>query len=311
MAIVTEKLLNLAIPTVEQTYTAKDAMLYALGVGLGFDPTDRNQLEFVYEKNLKVLPTFAVVLAYPGLWMRDLDTGIDAIKVVHGEQGLTLHKPLSPAGAVVGKSRVAGVVDKGEGRGALVMVERRIYAKGSGELIATVTQTAFCRGDGGFGGPSGPTPKPHELPARAPDLVCDLPTSPQAALIYRLSADINPLHADPDVAKAAGFPKPILHGLATYGVAGHALLKAACGYDPARLKSLNARFTAPVYPGETSVPRSGLTAWWRVSAPRPSSAMSSRSRTAAPSWAERRVRGSVPRPRSAATAANESATFPS
>jgi acyl dehydratase len=251
MAIVTEKLLNLAIPTVEQTYTAKDAMLYALGVGLGFDPTDRNQLDFVYEKNLKVLPTFAVVLAYPGLWMRDLDTGIDAIKVVHGEQGLTLHKPLSPAGAVVGKSRVAGVVDKGEGRGALVTVERKIYAKGSGELIATVTQTAFCRGDGGFGGPSGPTPKPHELPARAPDLVCDLPTSPQAALIYRLSADINPLHADPDVAKAAGFPKPILHGLATYGVAGHALLKAACGYDPARLKSLNARFTAPVYPGDT------------------------------------------------------------
>jgi acyl dehydratase len=251
MAIVTEKLLKLAIPTVEQTYTQKDAMLYALGVGLGFDPTDRDQLDFVYEKNLKVLPTFAVVLAYPGLWVRDLDTGIDAVKVVHGEQGLTLHRPLPPAGAVVGKSRVTGVVDKGEGRGALVMAERKIFAKGSGELIATVTQTAFCRGDGGFGGPSGPTPKPHELPARAPDLVCDLPTSPQAALIYRLSADINPLHADPDVAKAAGFPKPILHGLATYGVAGHALLKAACGYDPARLKSLNARFTAPVYPGET------------------------------------------------------------
>jgi acyl dehydratase len=251
MAIVAEKLLNLDIPTVEQTYTQKDAMLYALGVGLGVDPSDRDQLDFVYEKNLKVLPTFAVVLAYPGLWLRDLDTGIDAVKVVHGEQGLTLHQPLSPAGAVVGKSRVTGVVDKGEGRGALVTAERKIFAKGSGELIATVTQTAFCRGDGGFGGPSGPTPKPHELPARAPDFVCDLPTSPQAALIYRLSADINPLHADPELAKAAGFPRPILHGLATYGVAGHALLKAACGYDPARLKSLNARFTAPVYPGET------------------------------------------------------------
>jgi acyl dehydratase len=251
MAIVTEKLLNLDIPTVEQTYTQKDAMLYALGVGLGVDPTDRDQLDFVYEKNLKVLPTFAVVLAYPGLWLRDLDTGIDAVKVVHGEQGLTLHQPLSPAGAIVGKSRVTGVVDKGEGRGALVTAERKIFAKGSGELIATVTQTAFCRGDGGFGGPSGPTPKPHELPARAPDLVCDLPTSPQAALIYRLSADINPLHADPEVAKAAGFPRPILHGLATYGVAGHALLRTVCGYDPARLKSLNARFTAPVYPGET------------------------------------------------------------
>jgi acyl dehydratase len=251
MAIVTEKLLNLVIPAVEQTYTPKDAMLYALGVGLGFDPTDRAQLDFVYEKNLKVLPTFAVVLAYPGFWARDLDTGIDAVKVVHGEQGLTLHKPLSPAGAVVGKSRITGVVDKGEGRGALVMFERKIFAKASGELIATVTQTAFCRGDGGFGGPSGPTPKPHELPARAPDLVCDLQTSPQAALVYRLSADINPLHADPDVAKAADFPKPILHGLATYGVAGHALLRTVCGYDPMRLKSLNARFTAPVYPGET------------------------------------------------------------
>ena len=251
MAIVTEKLLNLAIPTVEQTYAPKDAILYALGVGLGFNPIDRDQLDFVYEKNLKVLPTFAVVLAHPGLWVRDLDTGIDAVKVVHGEQGLTLHQPLSPAGAVVGKSRVTSVVDKGEGRGALVMVERKIFAKVSGELIATVTQTAFCRGDGGFGGPSGPTPKPHELPARAPDFICDLPTSPQAALIYRLSADINPLHADPDVAKAAGFPKPILHGLATYGVAGHALLRTVCGYDPATLKSLNARFTAPVYPGET------------------------------------------------------------
>jgi len=251
MAIVTEKLMNLAIPTVEQTYAPKDAILYALGVGLGFNPIDRDQLDFVYEKNLKVLPTFAVVLAHPGLWVRDLDTGIDAVKVVHGEQGLTLHRPLSPAEAVVGKSRVTGVVDKGEGRGALVMYERKIFAKATGELIATVTQTAFCRGDGGFGGPSGPTPKPHELPARAPDFICDLPTSPQAALIYRLSADINPLHADPDVAKAAGFPKPILHGLATYGAAGHALLRTVCGYHPSRLKSLHARFTAPVYPGET------------------------------------------------------------
>src|SRR5271167_4734314 len=134
MAIVTEKLMNLAIPTVEQTYAPKDAILYALGVGLGFNPIDRDQLDFVYEKNLKVLPTFAVVLAHPGLWVRDLDTGIDAVKVVHGEQGLTLHRPLSPAEAVVGKSRVTGVVDKGEGRGALVMYERKIFAKATGEL---------------------------------------------------------------------------------------------------------------------------------------------------------------------------------
>jgi len=251
MAIVYEKLLNIKIPTVEQIYTHKDTMLYALGVGVGHDPVDRAQLDFVYEKNLKALPTQAVVLAHPGLWTRDLDTGIDYVKVVHGEQGLTLHKPLPSAGTVLGISRVTGVVDKGEGRGALVFYERKIVDKASGDLLATVTQTTFCRGDGGFGGPSGPTPKPHDLPEREPDLVCDLPTVPQAALIYRLSADMNPLHADLDVAAKAGFSRPILHGLATYGVSGHAVLKAVCGYDPTRLKSFDCRFTAPVYPGET------------------------------------------------------------
>lgn len=251
MAIVYEKLLNLSFPTTEQTYVAKDAMLYALGVGLGMDPMDRGQLDFVYEKNLKVLPTFAVVLAHPGFWVRDLDTGIDAVKVVHGEQGLTLHRPLPPTGTVIGKSRISGVVDKGQGRGALVMSERKLSDKATGELLATITQTTFCRGDGGFNGPSGPSPKPHEPPSRNADFVCDLPTAPQAALIYRLCADINPLHADPDVAKAAGFPRPILHGLATYGLAGHAILKTVCGYDPTKLKTLEGRFTAPVYPGET------------------------------------------------------------
>jgi acyl dehydratase len=123
--------------------------------------------------------------------------------------------------------------------------------KDSGVLIATLTQTTFCRGDGGFGGPARETPAPHALPERAPDLVCDLPTRPEMALIYRLSADPNPLHVDPDVAKAAGFPRPILHGLATFGVAGHALLKSVCGYDPARLRAMAGRFSAPVFPGET------------------------------------------------------------
>lgn len=251
MAIIYEKLLNLEIPTVEQTYTPKDTILYALGIGLGSDPMDRDQLDFVYEKNLKAVPTQAVVLAHPGLWSRDLDTGIDYVKMVHGEQGLTLHKPLPPSGTVQGISRVTGVVDKGEGRGALVFYERKIVDKASGDLLATITQTSFCRGDGGFGGPSGPTPAPHELPTREADMVCDLPSLPQAALIYRLSADMNPLHSDPEVAAKAGFPQPILHGLATYGIAGHAILKSVCGYDPNRLKSIQCRFTAPVYPGET------------------------------------------------------------
>lgn len=251
MAIVYEKLMNIEIPTIEQSYTEKDTILYALGVGLGQDPTDREQLRFVYENNLKALPTQAVVLAHPGLWVRDLDTGIDYVKVVHGEQGLVLHKPLPASGTVLGISRVTGVFDKGEGRGALVLSERKIVEKSTGDLLATISQTTFCRGDGGFGGPSGPTPAPHVLPEREADMVCDLATVPQAALIYRLNADMNPLHADPDIAAKAGFPQPILHGLATYGVSGHAVLKSVCDYDPGRLKSLDCRFTAPVYPGET------------------------------------------------------------
>ena len=117
--------------------------------------------------------------------------------------------------------------------------------------MPSLTQTTFCRGDGGFGGPERAAPAPHAIPERAPDLVCDLPTRPEMALIYRLSGDVNPLHAEPDFAKAAGFPKPILHGLATFGVAGHALLKSLCGYDPARLTAIAGRFSAPVYPGET------------------------------------------------------------
>jgi acyl dehydratase len=118
-------------------------------------------------------------------------------------------------------------------------------------LVATVTQTTFCRADGGFGGLPREQPAPHKTPERTPDLVCDLGTRPEMALVYRLSADLNPLHADLDVAKAAGYPRPILHGLGTFGVVGHALLKSVCGYDPTRVRSFTGRFSAPVFPGET------------------------------------------------------------
>jgi acyl dehydratase len=251
MPIVYEKLLTLKIPEVEQTYGPKDAMLYALGLGLGHDPMDEAELAFVTEKNLKVLPTFPVVLGYPGSWTRELDTGIDYVKVVHGEQVVMLHAPLPARGAVIGRSRILDVVDKGAGKGALIYSERVIVDKQSGAPLATLTQTTFARGDGGFGGPQRPTPAPHTLPERATDYTCDLPTRPETALIYRLSADRNPLHSDPAVAKAAGYPRPILHGLATFGVAGHAVLKTLCGYDPSRLTAIAGRFSSPVYPGET------------------------------------------------------------
>ncbi|QGZ63040.1 3-alpha,7-alpha,12-alpha-trihydroxy-5-beta-cholest-24-enoyl-CoA hydratase [Paraburkholderia acidisoli] len=239
----------------ERTYGPHDAMLYGLGIGYGADPLDQDDLRFVYEKELRVSPTFANVLGYPGFWAKDPRTGIDWVKLLHGEQTLRIHRPLPKAATVVGQSRVARLIDKGEGKGALLLIERTIVDKTSGELLATVEQLNFLRGDGGFsasGQPSDdPIASPPPMPERAPDVICDLPTRAETALIYRLSGDDNPLHADPSVARAAGFERPILHGLATYAVAGRAVLKHACESDPARLALLHTRFTAPVYPGET------------------------------------------------------------
>src|SRR6478752_8882918 len=251
MPIDYDRLLALEIPDVEHSYTEKDAILYALGLGLGQDPLNEDELAFVYEKNLKALPTFALVQGYSPYWLRNPDSGVNWTKVVHGEQGLTLHKPVKTQGTVIGRTRIVEVIDKGEGKGALVFSERKITDKADGALLATLTQTTFCRADGGFGGPPRESPPSHKVPERAPDLVCDLETRPEMALLYRLSADLNPLHADLDVAKAAGFPRPILHGLGTFGVVGHALLKSVCNYDPTRFAAMSGRFSAPVFPGET------------------------------------------------------------
>jgi acyl dehydratase len=251
MAINYEKLLNFDIPQVEQKLTKRDTMLYALGVGLGSDPVDLNQLQFVYEENLKALPTMAIILGYPGPWHAAADTGITRSHVVHGEQGFVIHKPLPVEGTIIGKTRVTAVLDKGKDKGALVLTSCEVRDKATDELVCSLTSTTFCRADGGFGGPSGPVRAPHPIPGTPAQLICDLPTLPQAALIYRLSGDYNPLHADPAYAANAGFRMPILHGRATFSVVGHALVKTVCGYDPLRLKSMEGRFSSPVYPGET------------------------------------------------------------
>lgn len=251
MAIDYEKLMNLKLPEVRQTLTQKDTMLYALGLGLGADPLDEKQLRFVYEKDLQALPTMAVVLAPTGFIWKDPAHGVDWRKLLHGEQGFELHKPIPAEGELVGRTRIAALIDKGKEKGALALIERTISDGKTGETIATLTSTSFMRGDGGFGGPSGPTPEPHTLPTRAPDTAFEQKTLPQAALIYRLSGDYNPLHAEPEVATHAGFRQPILHGLCSLGVAGHAILRTVCDYDPKRMKSLKLRFSSPVYPGET------------------------------------------------------------
>jgi acyl dehydratase len=252
MALNYDKLINFNVPEVEQRITKRDTMLYALGVGLGADPCDVDQLKFVYEEDLQALPTMAIVLGYAGPWAsRQPELGVTGTHTVHGEQGLRIAKALPVEGEVIGKTRVTGVIDKGQGKGALLMTENTVREKATGDLICALTSTTFCRADGGFNGPTGPVKAPHPVPQGTPEFVCDLPTLPQAALIYRLSGDYNPLHADPAHARKVGFKSPILHGRCTFGVVGHALLKTMCGYDPRRFVAMEGRFSSPVYPGET------------------------------------------------------------
>jgi acyl dehydratase len=268
------ELMHWPFPERVHTYTEKDAMLYALSLGFCADPLDPAQLQFVYEKNLRAVPTMAVILATPGFWIADPGTGIDSLSVLHGEQSLILHQPLPAAATVIGRSRVTSISDKGEGKGALVAFETRLSEQSSDKLLATVSQVYFCRGNGGYSAQGQPSDEIASLLPTMPimssgtaDIVCDLPTRHEMALIYRLSGDMNPLHADPAVAQAAGFPRPILHGLATFGVAGHAILKTCCHYDAARLKVINARFCAPVFPGETirtEIWRRGIDVFFRA-----------------------------------------------
>ncbi len=246
-----DALRNWVFEDIEHTYTERDTMLYALGLGFGEDPLDERELRFVYEKELVAAPTMAVILGYPGFWLRDPRTGVDWRRVLHGEQWLEIFRPLPVAGRVIGRPRIDCISDKGAGKGAIIYQSREIRDAADGALLARVSMSSFCRGDGGFGGENLPGPQPAAIPDRRPDILCELRTLPCQALIYRLSGDYNPLHADPEVARAAGFERPILHGLATYGLAGRAILRTLCDYQPERLVGLDVRFSAPVYPGET------------------------------------------------------------
>ena len=251
MAIDRQRLLEWEVPDVVHTYTERDTILYALGLGVGDDPLNPDQLRFVYEKDLKALPMMSVVLGYPGLWMSNPETGIDWKRLLHGEQGFEVFKPIPARGSVIGRTRVVDVIDKGAERGAIVLVRRDVIERDSGDLLCQLTSTSILRGDGGFGGPTGPVPEPHRLPDRAPECIVERKTSARSALIYRLSGDYNPLHVDPAVAREAQLERPILHGLCTFGVAGLALVSACCGSEPASLTAMRARFTSPVIPGET------------------------------------------------------------
>jgi acyl dehydratase len=252
MPIHYESLLNFPIPEIRQSLRWQDSALYALSLGVGQDPMDAAALRHVTEgAGMLALPTMAVVLGYPGFWLADPATGVDAVKLVAGEQFVELHAPLPTSGEIIGRSRITGLVDRGAGKGALLYSERDILDAGTGARLATVGNTTFLRGDGGFGGPDGPIRRLPAEPDSPPPVTLDLPTRPEMALLYRLNGDHNPLHSDPALAAKAGFPRPILHGLGTFGVVGRALMAAICHGDPASFGRMECRFSAPVFPGET------------------------------------------------------------
>ncbi len=244
-------LLGKEFQTVRQSYTGRDCILYALGVGMGIDPLDENCLPFLYEDGLKVLPSQAVIMAHPGFWAKEDDTGLDWVKVLHAGQEIIQHKALPTSGTVEATTRVREVIDKGERVGALIISDRVVRDVETGADLCTLVTTILARGDGGFSSGRKTSAKPDPVPERQADSVCDLPTLRQQALLYRLSGDYNPLHAVPEIARNAGFREPILHGLCTLGVATHALMKSCCDYDPNRFRRMRLRFSAPVYPGDT------------------------------------------------------------
>lgn len=234
------------------SYGDREAMLYAYAIGMGSDPLDERELAFVNEatataRPLLVVPSFASVAAWdagPG------EMNLNRVMVVDGERDISFHRPLSTAADITADSSVLAAFDKGKTKGAVIQHQTVLKSAG-GELLATIVASLFARGDGGFGGPSVGQREPHQVPTRAPDLTLDISTRPDQALIYRLCGDRNPLHSDPEFAKRAGFTRPILHGMCTYGITCRGVLQTYADYDPRAFKRHAARFSSPVYPGET------------------------------------------------------------
>lgn len=251
VSIDAHRLLDWTFDEQVRSYTECDSLLYALSLGFGSDPLDEEELRYVYEKGLAALPTMAVTLGFDGPWTVP-DSGIDLTRVLHGEQSLVQHRPLPTAGTVKSRERVTGIVDQGEGGSAVVYSERELADYVTGELLATLRSSLYCRGGGGFGGTNRQRERlTQSVPATTPERTIEIRTLPQTALLYRLNGDLCLLHVDPGFARQAGFPQPIMHGLCTYGIAARAVAKAYADCTPERLRGIQARFSAPAYPGET------------------------------------------------------------
>ncbi|MBY5392850.1 MaoC/PaaZ C-terminal domain-containing protein [Rhizobium leguminosarum] len=254
MSIDAKQLLAYTVEDIHQTYTPKDCAFYALSVGLGLDPLDERRLAFVDPNRgagQLVLPSMALVLGYPGFWLVRPHTTIDPTRILHGTQSVVWHRPLPTKGDVTGKTRITQLIDRGEGKHGMIVSERDIIDTATGGLYATLKQIHVLRGQGGFGGDTDPLPPPHQLPRIEPAWFIDVPTGPDQALLYRLNGDLFALHADPEMARKSGFQRPILHGMCVAGIATQVLMRLLAKDDPSRLKSIEMRFSAPIYPGET------------------------------------------------------------
>ncbi|WP_405167573.1 MaoC/PaaZ C-terminal domain-containing protein [Nocardia sp. NBC_01499] len=243
--------LGAELPSREFAWTPSDVQLYQLGLGAGTRLTDLAELRYLDDRAPQVLPTFATVaptlhetepprVKFPGI-------DIDLAKVVHGHQEVEVHRPIPAAGKATSTGRIAELWDKGS---AAVVVQEQTVTGSDGEPLWTARSSIFARGEGGFGGERGPSTK-SELPDRAPDFDVTTPTLPQQALLYRMCGDRNPLHSDPEFARAAGFPAPILHGLCTYGIVCKTATDTVLGSDTSRITGFRARFAGVLYPGET------------------------------------------------------------
>ena len=250
MTLIYDELMATTVVDLPFSYADTETILYALSVGLGRDPLNPKELPYVYEQGaqLRTMPTFASVLV-PDLFPPDL--GWDFSQVLHAEQRMQLYRPLPAAADLLINKRVAAAYDWGPRKGAVILFEAEARLASDDTVLFTVGSTVMARGDGGFGGPMGKGPKPHRAPRREPDLSCDFETRNDQALLFRLTGDRNPLHVDPARAAKAGFEVPILHGMCTYGVACHAILKTICDYDYTLISGFEARFSAPVRPGDT------------------------------------------------------------
>ncbi|MEO5324569.1 MaoC/PaaZ C-terminal domain-containing protein [Mesorhizobium sp. CC13] len=249
MSLPATSILDFSIPETRQTVAARDAILYALSVGYGTEPLDPSHLRYLYEADLVPAPTLANVVAHSGPWMKRV--GVDWSRVVHAEHRLTVHRPMPLDTPLVSRSRSLSVVDRGVGKGMFAAFERVVSVEATGEPVASIVQTNACRGDGGCGSAGRPPEPLPPVPNGSPDATLQLVLAEDAALLYRLNGDLNPLHVDPAAAEKGGFRRPILHGLCTFGHAGYAISRMATTSGLAGLGGLAARFSAPAFPGDT------------------------------------------------------------